>query len=71
MIVYVTKYDFEEAQRCDGIAEYYLTLEDLFENEGIVEYVEIEMDEEIIDVSVDNSINVSGIEIDLDDINLN
>ena len=71
MIVYVTKYDFEEAQKCDGVAEYYLTLEDLFDNEGFVEYVEIEVEEEIIEISVDNSINVSGIEIDLNDINMN
>lgn len=71
MIVFVTKQEFEQAQNSDYIAEYYLTIEDLFENEGFVEYVEIEVEEEVIEVSVDNSINISGIEIDLNDINMN
>jgi hypothetical protein len=71
MIVYVTKHDFEEAQRTDCVAWYYLTVEDLFENEGIVDFVEIELDEDELEIMTDNTVDVSGVEIDIQDLNMN
>ena len=54
MIVYVPKADYILAITVENyVAEFYYTLEQLFEEEGFVEYIEIEIKDSIVDFDID------------------
>jgi len=54
LIVYVPKYDYILAIQIPGyVAEFYYTLEKLFDEEGFIEYIEIYVKDSVVDFDVD------------------